>query len=163
MEISVYSLIDFPGAIYLKSFSNMWKFGNSADKYSCLANFHEMLSYISRLDHLSNAEKENHQKILPAIDYLKEHIYDVNFKVSKLHRLCGISDTYFRNIFKSIFAITPQEYVLKERLAQAKLIIESGDYDIIKSVAESVGYSDALYFSKAFRKIYGFPPSAICE
>ncbi len=164
MEISVYSLKDFPGAAnMLEGFSSAWRFGNSAEKYKCLSGFYDLLSYISRIDHLGNPEKENYRIISPAVEYLKEHIYDIDFKVEKLHFLCGISDTYFRKLFKSIFAMTPQEYVLKERLTQANLIIESGDYDIIKSVAESVGYSDPLYFSKAFRKRYGFPPSSINE
>ena len=40
-------------------------------------------------------------------------------------------------------------------------ILESGDYDSIAEVSELVGYSDPLYFSKAFKKIYGFSPSNI--
>ena len=57
----------------------------------------------------------------------------------------------------------PKEYVLKERLTHARFIIESGDFDSIKSVAEAVGFSDPLYFSKAFKKLYGFPPSGVWE
>ena len=101
--------------------------------------------------------------IEPALEYMREHIYDSSLKIESLHRLCGISDTYFRKIFISRFDMTPQKDVTKERLARARLIIESGDYDTVSSVSESVGYIDPLYFSKAFRKQYGFPPTCICE
>ena len=163
-EITVYPLADFHDASYmLHAFSETWKFGSQSDKYKSLSIFYDLLSYVSRLDHSTNAEKGNYRVIEPAIDYLKKHIYDREFKIDKLHRLCGISDTYFRHIFISRFSMTPQEYVLKERITHAKLIIESGDYDSIKEVADSVGYSDPLYFSKAFKKYFGFPPSSICE
>ena len=163
-EVTVYSLEDFKSANYmLQGFTEAWNFGTDADKYKCLSNFYELFSYISRIEHQKREEQGNYSIIAPAIEYMKSHIYDADFKIDKLHRTCGISDTYFRRIFASRFAMTPQEYVLKERITHAKQIIESGDYDSIKSVAATVGYSDPLYFSKAFRKYYGFPPSGIAE
>ena len=95
------------------------------------------------------------------MEYLKKYIYDSSFKINKLHRLCGISDTYFRRIFEAEFNMTPQEYVVTGRISHAKSIIESGDFDSIKEVSELVGYNDPLYFSKAFRKVYGVSPSNI--
>ncbi len=57
--------------------------------------------------------------------------------------------------------MTPQEYVAKGRISHAKSIIESGDFESIKEVSELVGYNAPLYFSKAFRKIYGISPSMV--
>jgi two-component system response regulator YesN len=146
-----------------EGFSETWNFGNQADKFKCLSDFYNLLSYISRIDHSSREDAGNFKLIEPALEYMREHIYDSSLKIESLHRLCGISDTYFRKIFISRFDMTPQKYVTKERLARARLIIESGDYDTVSSVSESVGYIDPLYFSKAFRKQYGFPPTCICE
>jgi AraC-like DNA-binding protein len=42
-------------------------------------------------------------------------------------------------------------------------MLESGDFDSIKEVALSAGYSDPLYFSKVFKKFYGFSPSSLNE
>lgn len=163
-KIEIFSLKDYAGAYSMfEGFSEIWNFGNQADKFKCLSDFYDLLSYILRIDHLNNADKENYRLLEPAIEYLKNHIYDSSLKIEKLHHLCGISDTYFRKLFISRYAMTPQKYVTSERLARARLIIESGDYDTLSSVSESVGYIDPLYFSKAFRKQYGFPPSGICE
>ena len=61
------------------------------------------------------------------------------------------------------FNMTPQEYVVAERMSYAKSIIESGDYETIKEVSELVGYNDQLHFSKTFKKYYGYSPSNISK
>ena len=161
-ELKVYPLGDFYGANYiLESFSELWNFGGASDRYKCMSVFYDFLSYISRIEHLNCEERSKHHVIDPAVEYLKSHIYDSTFKVDKLHHLCGISDTYFRKIFVSRFSMTPQEYVITMRISHAKSILDSGDYESIGEVARLVGYNDALYFSKAFKKIYGYPPSEL--
>lgn len=161
-EIKVYSLEDFRSTGFIfQNFSELWKFGTTADKYNCLSVFYELLSYISRVEHATTTEERNYNIIQPAIDYIKKNIYSSNFKISKLHRMCGISDTYFRRIFTARYNISPKEYVLRERISHAKTIIENGEYETIGAVAESVGYNDPLYFSKAFKQYYGISPSSI--
>lgn len=160
--VRVYPFENFPAANYIsRDFSELWNFGTMADKYKCLSVFYDLISYISRIEYSGSAEKRKFGLIEPAVEYLKKHIYDCSFKVNKLHRVCGISDTYFRKIFEAEFDMTPQEYVVTGRISQAKSIIESGDFDSIKEVSELVGYNDPLYFSKAFRKIYGVSPSEL--
>jgi AraC-like DNA-binding protein len=163
-RITLYSLNDYSSArgMFL-SFPDIWNFGNQSERYKCLSEFYDLLSYISRIEHLSEVERGNYRILTPALEFLKGHIFDYDLRVSALHEKCGISDTYFRKIFVSRFGMTPQEYVLKERLTRARLIIEGGDYDSIRAVSESVGYNDPLYFSKAFRKHYGVPPSELGE
>jgi AraC-like DNA-binding protein len=158
--IRVYSLEYFHGATYLlENFSQLWKFGTSVDRYQCLSVFYDLLSYLARIEQEKDLNKEKHLIIEPALEYLKLHIYDSDFKLDKLHRLCGISGTYFRKLFEERFHVSPREYVISERLSHARSILESGDFDSIREVAEQVGYSDSLYFSKAFHRFYGCPPS----
>ena len=59
--------------------------------------------------------------------------------------------------------MNPQEYVLSNRLSYAMHVIESGDFDNVYEVAKSVGFSDPLYFSKVFKKFYGFSPTKTIE
>lgn len=163
-QISMYALKDFYGADFLyQSFSELWRFGNTSDRYKCISVFYDLLSYISRIEHLKSSDKRKYDLIDPAVEYLRKHIYDSNFKTNKLYRMCGISDTYFRQIFMARFNMTPQEYVVIKRLSYAKSIIESGDYENIKEVSAMVGYKDPLYFSKAFKKLYGLSPSNVNE
>lgn len=163
-DVEIYSLRDFPGAFsMLGGFSEIWNFGNESDRYKCLSDFYSLLSYISRIEHSKSEEKECYRTIEPALKYLRAHIFDQDLKISELHHLCGVSDTYFRRLFSSKFNMTPQKYITRERLSRARLIIESGDFDNLSSVSQSIGFTDPLYFSKAFRKHYGFPPSELLE
>lgn len=159
---AVFSLKDFYKKDFIyTSFSELWKFGNSADKFECISVFYDFLSFISRIDNTEEKMKKKLDLLEPAVSFINKNIYDSELKVDSLHCLCGISDTYFRKIFRLKFNMTPKEYLLTMRLSHAKSIIESGDYDSISEVAMSVGYTDPLYFSKAFKKAYGISPSEI--
>ena len=157
---AVYSLENFRQADYICShFVDLYKFGSQADRFECISLFYSLLSYVSNIENSNSDEGKNYNLIEPALKYLKEHIYDCSLKADKLHRLCGISDTYFRKIFISRFKTTVQEYIISKRISHAKSLIDNGDFDTIKEVALLSGYSDPLYFSRVFKKIYGVSPS----
>ena len=161
-KMAVYSLKDFYSAdFFTESFSELWKFGNSSEKYECISEFYKLLSYISRIEHLTSLDKAKFDRLNPAIEFMKANIYNPELKVDKLNRLCGISDTYFRKLFNLKYKVSPRDYLVNMRLSHAKSIIESADYENICSIALSVGYTDPLYFSKAFKKRYGISPSDI--
>ena len=158
-EPMIYSMENFPEARDIfYHFSDLWKLEHPSDKYKCYAMFYSLISHISTLENTDYAVKQKFQLIEPAVQYLREHIFDCNLKIDHLHLLCGISDTYFRKIFAAKFAQTPQKYIISKRLSYAKAVIDNGDYDSISEVASSVGYTDPLYFSRAFRKKYGVSP-----
>ena len=152
------SLDDFPDREYLiNCFADMWNFGSPVEKYRCFSLLYSLLAYLS--SHSKGTEDGKYAIIDPAVAYLKDHIYDCDLKTDKLHRLCGISGTYFRDVFASRFGTTPHNYILSKRLSYAMSIIRSGDFHPIGEVAMTTGFSDPLYFSKVFRKTYGIPPS----
>ena len=162
--VSVYPMENFYRINYIyQSFSEMWRFGSLSEKYTSMSVFYDLLSYISKVEHVNEAEEDKYRLIEPAIDYMRKHIYDCSFRIDKLHLRCGISDTYFRKIFKSRFGLTPKEYVTSERISHARSIIESGDYGSISEIAATVGYSDPLYFSKAFKRVFGVCPTGITD
>ena len=98
--------------------------------------------------------------ISPAISYLRAHVYDCDLKTETLYNICGISGTYFRKLFEARYSVSPQKYILNKRQSHAKAIIDNGDYGSIAEVSLSVGYSDPLYFSRAFKKKYHITPTA---
>lgn len=156
----VYSLSDFYNVKYItESFPELWNFGDESDRYKCYALFYELISHVKRSELLSDAQKRKNAVIEPAVEYMKRNMYKGDFRIEKLSLLCGVSDTYFRKLFVERFNMTPNDYVTAGRLSYAKAIIENGDFDSIKEVAYLVGYNDPLYFGKAFKKFYGYPPS----
>ena len=157
-----YPLDAFYDAEYITScFADLWNFGDEAERYQCLSLFYKLLSYVCATEHASFPEKAKFKIIEPAVKHLTEHIYDPALSVDKLHRLCGISNTYFRRIFVTRFGTTPQNYIVSKRISHARAIIKSGDYSTINEVAALVGFTDPLYFSKVFKKAYSVSPSEI--
>lgn len=159
---SVYPLDEIYCSEYLMhSISDSWNFGTAADRYKCLSHVYDLLSYISNYELLNYPEKKKLRLIEPAVEYLKNHIYDTGLKIDELPLMCGISGTYFREIFMMKFSTSPKNYITEKRLSRAKAIIDSGDFQTVKQLAVSVGFEDSLYFSKVFKKHYGLPPATL--
>ena len=142
-------------------FPDLWNFGAVADRYACLSLLADFISFIARAEGYTKEGSARRVSIEPAIEYLKGNLYNPALRVDRLHRIVGISDTYFRRLFEERFNMSPREYVVSERIRHAKAIIDSGDYATLAEVAASVGYSDPLYFSKEFKRFYGTSPSGV--
>ena len=137
----------------------LWLFRSRSDEYKCISFFYDILSQICEMDKAAYRSNQQYQLIEPAVEYIKAHIFESSLKAQELHELCGISGTYFRKIFASRFGTSPQKYIINKRLTQANMILNNGDFESIADVAASVGYEDALYFSRAFKEKYGVAPS----
>jgi len=134
-----------------------WSVQTPANRCRCMALLYEILACFAESDKKEMISLSTYLE--PALEYLEHHIFDSELRIGRLHELCGVSDTYFRRMFLERFGIAPKKYVLERRLAQAKAILDNGEYSSIGEVASLTGFEDALYFSKAFRKKYGHAPS----
>ncbi len=156
---SHYSIKDFYDADYIMyHFADLWKFGNQSQKYQSISLLYSLLAYVSNLESLQYPDKKKFNVIEPAIVYLQDHIYDCDLKIDELHRLCGVSDTYFRKIFISRFGTSPKNYVVGKRVSYAKSIIDSGEFNTVKELSLMVGYKDPLYFGRVFKQHFGSSP-----
>jgi transcriptional regulator GlxA family with amidase domain len=61
-------------------------------------------------------------------------------------------------MFKNEVGIPPKKYLSNLKINKAKELLAESD-DPINLIASSVGFSDALSFSKFFRKELGISPS----
>ena len=72
--------------------------------------------------------------------------------------LTSLSVPHFSRRFRQVFHAAPIDWLRRERITHAKRrLLESGDS--IKEVAEQVGYHDAFYFSREFKRYTGSSPS----
>ena len=71
---------------------------------------------------------------------------------------CGMSSTYFRKQFSSVFHTTPLKYINQLRLTYAEELLQS-DYYTIEEIAEKCGFNNINYFSLFIKKQTGYPPS----
>jgi len=69
----------------------------------------------------------------------------------------GYHRTHLTKLFRSEMGMSPIRYLQQIRMNRAKLLLREAL--TIEEVAASVGYPDALYFSKAFKKWTGSTPT----
>nr|WP_090891759.1 AraC family transcriptional regulator [Evansella caseinilytica] len=90
-------------------------------------------------------------------EYIHNH-YMEPLTVKKLADLYGMDEKSFSYFFKKYIGIFPIDYLIQHRLERAKNLLASSGSSIA-DIAESVGYPDAHYFSRLFKKHCGCPPS----
>jgi len=73
-------------------------------------------------------------------------------------RLSGIAERSFKRRFREATGMAPLEYVHTLRLEEAKQMLESGD-EPIEAIANEVGYEDAAFFSRLFRRHVNLTPA----
>ncbi len=101
------------------------------------------------------------QKIIqPALDYINENFTDDTISIPHLAKLCGISEVYLRRMFGNIFGTSPLRYINELKMSRAYELIDSGMCSVHEA-AERAGFWDDSYFSREFKKKYGFPPKSL--
>ncbi|CAM3569884.1 AraC family transcriptional regulator [Marinicrinis lubricantis] len=78
--------------------------------------------------------------------------------VEELAEEMGYHRTYLSKVFSKQMGISPVQYLLKVRMEHAKRLLSQPL--TVQEVASSVGFTDALYFSKKFKEWFGSPPTA---
>lgn len=73
-------------------------------------------------------------------------------------RLSGLAERSFKRRFQQATGMPPLEYVHTLRLEEAKHMLESGNASI-EAIANEVGYEDAGFFSRLFRRKVNLTPS----
>lgn len=138
-------------------------FDNKKKKLLSISHFYEILSLLSTEEEKLYFNSEKITLIEPALRYLEEHLYDSDLVVGNLCDLCEISNVYLRRIFVKYTGKSPGKYVTEKRLEKAKSILDNGEYTLISNVAERVGYTNPFYFSRIFKKYYGYTPSECAD
>ena len=82
--------------------------------------------------------------------WIAEHYQEAN-PVRNMVRLSGLAERTFTRRFQKATGMPPLEYVHALRLEEAKQMLESGD-EPVEAIALQVGYEDAGYFSRLFRR-----------
>ncbi len=78
--------------------------------------------------------------------------------IKTLAQRYGYSEYYFSHKFHKEVGISVNEYILKERISQAKLLL-AGTSDSIQSISDTLLFGNRSYFYTCFRKEVGVSPS----
>ena len=98
---------------------------------------------INNIERAAHYFKDNYNKQISIEQYAAEHLMSVN---------------WFIHSFKSVMKMSPMQYVISLRIAMAKGYLENSTKNIAE-ISNEVGYENALYFSRLFKKYTGMTPT----
>ncbi len=102
-------------------------------------------------------EKKDTRPVRMAIQYIEEN-YSREIYLADIAELVNLNPVYISNLFKKQTGQNLTEYIMNYRIDIAKELLKKNDLSV-KEVAYSVGYTDAHYFVKVFKKVVGAKPS----
>lgn len=112
------------------------------------------LQEIETNDELNSRDKSF---LIKLSEFVEQHLDDKEFDVTKLAEMTFISVSQLTRKMKALIGVTPAEYIRNVRLNKAFSLLKSGES--VSDASWSVGFEDPVYFSKVFKKHFGFPPS----
>lgn len=89
---------------------------------------------------------------------IDEGFGNTELSVSYLAASCGFSEVYFRKLFKSIYRVSPLEYIISVRLKNAERLMIHTELSVEECALNS-GFASLGYFSRVFKKAYGISPA----
>jgi len=92
-----------------------------------------------------------------AMSYLEQRL-DSTVRVSDLASLVGVSASYLTALFRRATGGGVLAHHTALRMATARNLLDTTTMSI-SDIASAVGYQDAFYFSRHFRRIHGTSPS----
>jgi two-component system response regulator YesN len=107
------------------------------------------------------AEKRNKRSV-NAVEKVKDIIQrkysDNNLTINVISQEIYLASTYLCLVFKQETGETLNEYITKVRIEKAKELLQDKNYKLY-DICYTVGYMDASYFTKIFKKYTGVTPS----
>ena len=98
------------------------------------------------------------QQLQLANYYLREHYQNFTCNIEDLCHHLNISRSYLYTLFKTQMNISPQKFLLRLRMEDAKQQLKNTN-ESIQTIAHRVGYKDEFTFSNAFQRYSGFSPT----
>lgn len=134
----------------------------SEDLYSGMVGEVRMLGYAFYALLLQENQRQNNE--LPNREELiREYILRNSggkITLSGLARYLGVSTSRASHLCKTFLGVPFQEQVMNVRLKKAEALLRETD-EPIKAVAAGAGFSNVYYFSRMFRKFFGYPPGSV--
>ncbi|MCC5910632.1 MAG: response regulator [Clostridiaceae bacterium] len=102
-------------------------------------------------------EAQKHFSLQIVLDYIDDHLND-SIPLEDAAELLNVTPSYFSRLFKKEMGVKFINYVTNKKIEKAKAWLETTDMPVL-NIALELGFREANYFSKVFRKLEGITPT----
>lgn len=106
--------------------------------------------------------KSTSRAVLNVIQFIRENYSNADLSVKMLADRVYLTPTYLSTLFRKETGKTISDFIIEVRIERSKDLLVKQNIKLIE-VAESVGYGDANYYAKVFKKQTGMAPSTYRE
>lgn len=104
-------------------------------------------------------QRRHGELIQRAKQYLNEH-YCEPVSLDRMAKALRISPFYLSRLFAKESGFSMTTYLTGRRMHQARRLLLDGRHNVSET-AYAIGYNNITYFSKLFRRYFGYPPTDI--
>jgi AraC family transcriptional regulator len=122
----------------------------------------ELLRHYSRAQTITSVKSSlTHTRLQSAIDYIHAHL-DLDLTLVQIAASINISPSHFASLFKQATGISLHQYVIKQRVERAQLLLETTDLPIA-SIAFQVGFSSQSHLNQHCKRLTGMTPKQLSK
>lgn len=115
-------------------------------------------SYIRMLLTLPTPETHKTNKLIENIKgYITSNI-EFDMEIGNIASIFHYNEKYLGRLFKKETGLSVKEYINRQRLSQAKHLLE-GTNNTILDISSRTGFNNVTYFNRLFRKEFGMTPT----
>jgi AraC-like DNA-binding protein len=132
--------------------------GSLASAVAASAALADMVRMAGRIcPELSRGRRPEYEAVVPVLRYVRDHLADPLDRAT-LARVAGFSVPHLHTLFRSALGAAPMDVVRQQRMNRARQLLLGSDLPI-REIGRLCGFSDPYYFSRAFHRTEGTPPS----
>lgn len=148
--------------LLFKKLSKAWFRHEPSSMLHSMSILYEIYAQMRHFDTYKYVPSKRRNLIADLIHIISQNYTQKELSVKKMAESFNISEVHFRRIFKNVYGISPQQYIINLRITRAKELLCYSDMSI-SDISTSLGFSDSCYFSKIFKKKTGFNPTEYRE
>lgn len=124
-----------------------------SENLECLALLYEIFAVLAD----EQPRRISNPHVREAVSYISLHFAE-DFTIGELASKLHLNNNYFSKLFKQELGVTPMQWIQALRFSRAEYMLRHSDASVAE-IAQTVGFQDSLYFSRAFKAHTGFSPS----
>lgn len=100
--------------------------------------------------------------IANCIRYIDANFCDPQINIEAVCATSFVSQSSLQRAFAKYFGMSPKQYLLLLRMNRALELLTESKLSV-REISSVCGFADEKYFSRAFKKKYGYPPSRLTK